>query len=694
MTLQDQESEDASNSVKLSIKLMLWSIILFIFRMGMPLFKYPALILAGLAILVLLPRLFMIKPRLFLTAKTLIPIILSFIYFITASLFTQKMFLIVFKDILNIVFLLTTVLYLLWISQRKNELLFIKETIFEAVVFLSFIVNIFMIVTFLEIGYLSIEFLSDVSFMDTNFSLIPGFLSMLIIAEKSHKYINPKSRIYFTVLTIIFILNLILSGSRRGIVLYILLISILLIIYFYVILRKKKYASAFFLKLQILSFLIGTGIVFSVFFIPNTYKSSLLEYKSEDDALNIKTKITMIFYRMSTLIDNNYSYDDIYRNLWYLDFDSNNPKSGWASGKYTIITQFEGNGSENIPKSASGMRLDSSSLYTYDGSQAYCANIIRWYPVKSSTKYKASIFCYASESFNADDLRFAIHGATIFVNLVDKYAASIYDLNNKGTWQKLEFEYEIVKDGELALITYFTRYNKKNFDDLTGYVIFAYPEIKLIEEGKVDTSFSDLLIHHQKKNLVQKSGIISNASSLLSMLFFNQELEDKDWIRKMASDLVSEDSTYYPYKADITVDSVGRDLGQDRLIRWKFALDLFVKEYTWKEKIFGGGFDFLSWYGKVFHNNHMRPDYPHNPFLHILLYGGLVGLSLYFWLLARVLQLYWRYRKEYGIFLLMWGVVYYFTLFSGGDPFNPPVMGFFMLLPFLIHAVHQREAKE
>jgi O-antigen ligase len=169
---------------------------------------------------------------------------------------------------------------------------------------------------------------------------------------------------------------------------------------------------------------------------------------------------------------------------------------------------------------------------------------------------------------------------------------------------------------------------------------------------------------------------------------------DNDYIRNKVADLVSEDSTYYPYKADITVDSVGRDLGQDRLIRWKFALDLFVKEYTWKEKIFGGGFDFLGWYGKVFKGDHMKPDYPHNPFLHILLYGGIVGLSLYFWLLARVLQLYWRYRKEYGIFLLMWGVVYYFTLFSGGDPFNPPVMGFFMLLPFLIHAVHQREAKE
>jgi O-antigen ligase len=92
-------------------------------------------------------------------------------------------------------------------------------------------------------------------------------------------------------------------------------------------------------------------------------------------------------------------------------------------------------------------------------------------------------------------------------------------------------------------------------------------------------------------------------------------------------------------------------------------------------------------------NDKTKSDYPHNPFLYILLYSGLVGLILYLVLLWKVFYYYIKYMNEYYLFFTFFIITYFFTFFSGGNPFDPPIMGLFMILPFLINSIHELDVK-
>ena len=126
-----------------------------------------------------------------------------------------------------------------------------------------------------------------------------------------------------------------------------------------------------------------------------------------------------------------------------------------------------------------------------------------------------------------------------------------------------------------------------------------------------------------------------------------------------------------------------------RTSRWLYAAELWRTEYKWYNKLFGYGFNYYKWFGHVFNKDSVTGDYPHNPLITILLYSGIFGLMFYLWLLYKVLYLYIFYRKEYGIFFVCFLITFFFSFFSGGSPFDPPIMGFFILLPFYIHLVHK-----
>lgn len=130
-------------------------------------------------------------------------------------------------------------------------------------------------------------------------------------------------------------------------------------------------------------------------------------------------------------------------------------------------------------------------------------------------------------------------------------------------------------------------------------------------------------------------------------------------------------------------------LFSDRTSRWKYALELWRTKYKWHNKLFGHGFDYYEWFGKKFLNDPVRGDYPHNPFISVLLYSGILGLIFYLWLLYKVFFLYIYYRKKYGVLFICFLITFFFSFFSGSDPFNPSIMGFFVILPFFIHHVHK-----
>jgi len=129
-------------------------------------------------------------------------------------------------------------------------------------------------------------------------------------------------------------------------------------------------------------------------------------------------------------------------------------------------------------------------------------------------------------------------------------------------------------------------------------------------------------------------------------------------------------------------------------MRWQFAWQIFTKEHTLSQKLFGGGFNFLNWYGYYFQRDKTRSDYPHNPFLSILLYSGILGLILYLIFMYKVFYYYIKYFKEYKILSVFFIITFFFSFFSAGSPFDPPIMGFFVMLPFFIHYIHKKNKPE
>ena len=165
---------------------------------------------------------------------------------------------------------------------------------------------------------------------------------------------------------------------------------------------------------------------------------------------------------------------------------------------------------------------------------------------------------------------------------------------------------------------------------------------------------------------------------------------EKDPVRKWAAKLISEDTTYYGYKKELFVNKTSNKFSGPRIMRWQFALQIFQKEYNWKQKIFGGGFNFLNWYGYYFRKDKTASDYPHNPFLSILLYSGIFGLIIYLFFLYKSIRYYIKYFREYQIISIFFLITFVFSFFSAGCPFDPPVMGFFVILPFFIHYIHKK----
>jgi hypothetical protein len=127
----------------------------------------------------------------------------------------------------------------------------------------------------------------------------------------------------------------------------------------------------------------------------------------------------------------------------------------------------------------------------------------------------------------------------------------------------------------------------------------------------------------------------------------------------------------------------------DRTERWRYAKYLWDKEYRWYNKIFGHGFDYLNWYGNKFNNG--NPDWPHNPFISVFLYSGIIGFLFYLWLLVKAVIIYYKHKEKYGAAFLCFLLTLFFSFFSASSPFDPPIMGFFIILPFFINSIHKND---
>lgn len=358
------------------------------------------------------------------------------------------------------------------------------------------------------------------------------------------------------------------------------------------------------------------------------------------------------------------------------------PESGWGTDTHSTVWPLTGKNVEIVPPGVIGYKLDSTCIgHTWNNSAFSYTEISSLFKGSLNTTqdnaFLASVYCYISEDFDGTWANISAEGEVFGHSLIQ------YDLNRKGEWQKMEIDFT-AKSEVPPVYLYWAKVGVTNFSSLKGYIIFAYPEYKSVTKKISGISLfhsplktgSRQLKSFDARHYYFYAGMLAGITSLIS--------PDEDPVRRWTAKFISEDTTYYGYKSMLFTDSIKNKFSADRIARWEFAGQIFSKEYGFKEKIIGGGFLFLNWFGYHFQNDKKVSDYPHNPFLSVLLYSGIVGLVIYLFFLCRVILLYLRSIKEYAVFVFFFIITFFFSFFSAGSPFDPPVMGFFMLLPFFI----------
>jgi hypothetical protein len=692
---------------KPGIQIVTITIFLFIFRMSIPFFKYPFLILY---FVILVNALISYRKlarhtlrhffsEFYLVLALLILLILSFIL-------SNKLYLIEFKDIVNSLVLISLFYILTILISDKDRLKIFTDFIILLLPLFALIISLVGLLFFFDIltysdfllnNCITDKTVNDLDLTDYNFALLPvffGFISILLLMENVKKTL-PK--IVLSLILLVFMLQILSSGSRRGLFIFVLILILLAISQVFVkgtVLRLIAKESLIFFCLLVFLFISGYYLITKT---PYNYKNKFLEVIGSKNILITKTKIAKQIWRYTSSFENGYSFEKIYNTLWSPVFNPYDPDSGWGSRIHKTVYPLKGKNSNAIPTGSKGYLMDrtcNASYYEHINlSESY--SLLSVIDSKKGDSIYSSVFCYVSKEFDGDAVQLSVSSFVMNKNLISGNLTSSYDISRKGEWQKLYINFKS-DVGSIPIFMSFTKAGVKDFTGLKGEVIFAYPQYERFFADIKNTPTSIIhslpAIKESEQDLSFEHNYFFSGSNFFYLFkTFVSGQKERDPLRSLVSKIISEDTTYQACKNKMILETNWRRYGDDRLVRWIFALQIFSKEYTLKHKLFGGGFNFLNWYGYYFLKDKTASDWPHNPFLSILLYSGIFGLLIFCFFLFKVFIYYIKYLREYPLLFIFFLITFFFSFFSGGSPFDPPVMGFFSILPFFIHAVHKKD---
>ena len=677
------------------------TILLFLFRSSIPAFKYPFIILyLGFSsyFLILVRKSFISNIKFFINYFILI-IFLAGLYFL-AALLSDKIYLEVFKDSLNILTLLSFFLFLVFKIDSLRELKLLMSNLIDCVIWFSVIISLFGLYEYCYVYFSrSLILLRESANVDYNFALLPVFFGMVSVLYKLSKTGSRKEVIVYNLFLFIQSLEVFFSNSRRGFILISFIIILLFLIFVLSLFYKRNNFVAFVKSYNyylISIFLFFTCLFSFVFATSYSFKQKIFEFAGVQRISVFQQDISQRVFRYYLMFERETSFSSFYNKIWTPAYDVKDPDSGWGTRIHKTVFPLTGENVEIVPADAKGYLMDSTcNPYVENGNAySYTELYLINQKVKENDTVNLSVYCYVSKDFNGD------WPSIILTNNGSWIAFTNYNFERKGTWQKLCIS-EKCKKGEISSSLYFSKANVTDFSSLIGHVIFANPECKVISNRNIiEIGGNSLITNYINESVNRLTEMVPIQNEIITesftpILFFKAlSIQDKDPIRKWAYQFVSEDTTYHSYKSNISVDTIKNAFFDLRYVRWQFAWQIFTKEFNWRQKVFGGGFNFLNWYGYYFLKDRTKTDYPHNPFLYILLYSGILGVSLYLFFLYKVFYFYLKYRKEYWIFFVFFLITFFFCFFSSGNPFDPPIMGFFMILPFFIHSVHKKSTSK
>lgn len=669
------------------LNLLLLTIISFLYRTTLPVLQFPFLFLYLALLITVFYKKRIIINYIYDCIKAMwLPLVLLFILIISNFL-SSKTYFLLFKDTINIIILFSFIYFAIYVINQKDKFShFVYKFILFSIIFA--VINLF--VWTLDLGFLIR------GSIDSNFKLIPSFIAFIGISYFYYRDRKTKYKIYSAIILIALSLFILYSGSRRGMFLFVIIQFVLFILWLLsFIKRNHKTEGLFSLVKYYFGFFIAVTLMVSLFFCYTSFetKNRMLEILSSKNTFITKRTISNKIYRYFRILNKDISREELENKLWSKEFDPVHPASGWGKRIHKIKYPLDGKNSQIVPEKAKGYLMDSTCNASSWDNNAYSYSKIFNSEVEENSKLIASVYCFVSEDFDGTWVKLRCEG-DCHGNI-----ESWYNLNNKGCWQKLSID-PVCRDGKVGLYLYFSKYGVTNFSSLKGYVIFAYPTYKILDEkdsviydaskGHSQLFLNKVFNHKQKEYSLSRASIL-NFHKKPILLSINNKIADSDPVRSLVKRLVIEDTVYYGYKADIDVEYDPKNPINGRTARWEFAWQIFKKEYNWRQKIFGNGFDYLNWYGYYFLKDKTKSDYPHNPFLSVLLYSGILGLLLYFILMFKVISIYLRYIKEYYILFIFFSITFFFSFFSANTPFSPPIMGFFVLLPFFIDYIHKKD---
>lgn len=738
-----------NNKINTSIVFLNLLIGLFLFKTAIPLLKYPFLFLyLGflLSILISYRREIPKVLKEFLLNYYFVLILLSIIIF--SAVLSDKLYLLVVRDLVNILLLITLFIISSFFIRNIDDIKLLFSKLINLVIIFSSILSVLFLLDSLKILTYKQYFpnnrflnnaIADTINIDTNFVLVPvffGIISVFYILQTTSSKIQ---KVAYNSILLLFSMHICFSGSRRGLAVLVVICILLFFLRIDFISRKIPFlrtlasnSGAFLLEIFII-------ILLSYLFVFHTsfkFKDSSLKFLGINNDPTVKADLSYKIYRYVSAYNFKISSYDLNKLIWSIKLDPRDPDTGWGKGNYRKIYPLNGKNKEIVPFGSIGYLLDSTCFNEASPDHVYSYSMIGRSYVDFNDILESAVYCYVSDDFNGDRVSLYSEGATY------GQTSREYDLNKKSTWQKLSILANC-KRGEAPTYLYFAKSGVTKISLLRGYVIFAYPTYTILNKTRLSLYPLDNteFINTNKKSVLSAFNNISfsrstsekqsdkkNTSDFLnkiipdelykfsnhsrtstSLIFENSHSDElmsfpgfilinnlisyieSDPIKNRLIRLVAEDTTYHPCKVYFKVDTVYTSFTDQRTYRWQFAWQLFTREYTWSKKLFGGGFNFLNWYGNYFLGNKTKSDYPHNPFLHILLYSGILGLSIYLLFLYKAFYFYLKYIKEYPLFFIFFLITFFFTFFSGGNPFDPPIMGFFVILPFFIHSVHKRQ---
>jgi hypothetical protein len=720
-------------------------ILLYLYRAVIPFFKYFFLVSYSIFILYNISRYhgkiisvlkeFMVTFRLVLFLLSIMIICLTF---------SDKLYLVPVKDTVNVIVLLSLFFNLMLIISNKDDFIRLVHVLIKLALVFALLVSVIHFLIFFNVFNSENYFtntvvfrtaLTDIKIADENFALVPVFFGIVGILYYLRNEISTRRKFSFNLLLLIFSLQICFSGSRRGLITLDIIWLFLLITGFLVLIKRHVYLKKLItnLKYYFLSMVLLTLVfIWFIFFAPSSLKNKSARFLSPNNAALIKSNLSFALYRYVSVIDGNISPFDFYRLFWSMDYDPYDPDSGWGKGKFSNIYPLSGKNVQIVPPGARGFLLDSTCTSKVAENRAYFQLPIGMSHARTGDIVDASIYCYVSEDFNGDLVGIFSEGST-YGNKV-----SGYNLNEKGIWKRLSISVKCTQ-GDAPVYLGIFKVGATSFSKLNGYVIFAFPQYEIrnvkgetpslsrpYSNGNNSKSTSNNLLNgniqtddrrsseqleirneiNSAKNYEPVETIIQLDHPLENIELFRKtaiqssllgfkeignlniliDLNDSDPIRNWINKFVHEDTTYHGYKANLNVGIVEKSMIDGRKIRWKFAMKIYSLEYSWKQKVFGGGFNFLNWYGNYFYSDRTRSDYPHNPFLSVLLYSGIFGLMFYMFFIYKVFFYYIKYLKACSILAVFFSIIFFFSFFSAGSPFDPPIMGFFVLLPFLMNS--------